>query len=141
MHIENTTTIAAPPDLVWTVTQDIGRWPEWTPTVTAARRLDDGPFGLGSTALLKQPAQPKATWTVTEFASGEHFSWETRRPGLHFVASHRLVPEGSGTRNTLSVDAHGLLAILFWPLLNFGIRKALADENHGLKSHCESHPR
>lgn len=138
MRINHTTSIAAPPDLVWSVTQDIERWPEWTPTVTSARRLDGGPFGLGSTARLKQPAQPEATWTVTGFVPGEHFTWETRRPGLHFVATHRLAPEGSGTRNTLSVDAHGVLAVLLWPLLSMGIRKALADENHGLKTRCES---
>lgn len=138
MRLENTIAIAAPPELVWSVSQDIERWPEWTSTVTAASRLDNGPFGLGSVALLKQPTQPEATWTVTEFVPGERFSWETRRPGLHFVGSHHVIPEGGATRNELRVDAHGVLSILLWPVLWLGIRKAIADENRGLKARCEA---
>ena len=48
MIAEHTTRIEAPPAEVWRVPLDIDRWPEWAPTVTAAQRLDDGPFRVGT---------------------------------------------------------------------------------------------
>ena len=47
MKADHIIRIDAPPSLVWQVTTDIDRWPDWTPTVDEARRLDDGPFTLG----------------------------------------------------------------------------------------------
>ena len=34
---------------------DVERWSEWTSTVTPAKRLDDGPLGVGSQARIEQP--------------------------------------------------------------------------------------
>ena len=140
MTAENTIHIDAPPPAVWRETVDIDRWPEWAPTVTHARRLDDGPFRLGSRAAVKQPAQPQATWTVTDLVPGERFSWDTAWLGLRMRATHALVPEGDGTRNTLHLEAAGALATVFGLVLGPLIRRALADENRGLKSWCERRP-
>lgn len=136
--IENTIHIAAPADIVWAVTEDVERWPEWVPTITAVRRLDDGPFGLGSTARIKQPAQPESDWTVTEHLRGERFTWETRRPGLRMAASHEVRQEESGTSSTLRLKASGVVAVLLLPLLRAVIRRALAQENRSLKARCEA---
>ena len=140
MTIEDTISIDAPTDDVWRVTADVDRWPEWAPTVTAVRRLDRGPFGLGSRTRIKQPGQPEATWTVTDVAAGERFTWETARPGLRMRATHELVPEGGGTRNTLRLEATGVLAPLLALVLQPLVRRALADENRGLKARCEAAP-
>lgn len=137
MTLEDTIHIAALPDVVWAVTEDIERWPEWTPTVTAARRLDDGPFGIGSRARIKQPAQPETDWTVTEYVHGERFTWESGRHGLRMAGSHRIWRDESGTFNTLRLEASGVVAALFWPLLRVAIRRALEAENRGLKARCE----
>ena len=137
MTAEHTTHIDAPPAEVWRVTLDVERWPEWTPTVTAARRLDDGPFRVGSRVRIKQPGQPEATWTVTDLVPGERFAWETARRGLRMRATHALTPDGTGTRNTLRVEADGILGTIFSPLLRPLVRLALVDENAGLKARCE----
>lgn len=137
MRIIDTTHIEAAPEVVWAVTQDVERWPEWTPTVTSVNRLDRGPFGLGSVARIKQPMQPEAEWNVTEFEPGRRFAWETRRLGLHMTGSHDVSPNGLGTTNVLGVEAKGALAVLLWPVLRLAIRRALADENRGLKANCE----
>lgn len=138
MIIENTIHIEAPPDVVWAVTVDIDRWPEWTPTVTAARRLDEGPFGVGSVARIEQPGQPASDWTVTEHVREERFTWETRRRGLRMVASHQVRGEGSGTSNTLRLRASGWVAVVLWPVLRLAVRRALIQENQGLKTRCEA---
>ena len=137
MRVDDAIHKAAPPDVVWAVTEDVERWPEWTPTVTSVTRLENGPFGLGSVARIKQPGQPEAEWTVTEFGSGQRFSWETRRLGLHMTGTHELSPDGAGTKNVLRVEAKGVVAVLLWPLLRFAMRRALSAENRGLKARCE----
>jgi uncharacterized membrane protein len=136
MTVHDAIYIDAPPAVVWRVTVDVERWPEWTPTVTSVSRIG-GPLALGSVARIKQPAQPEAEWVVTEFEEGQRFAWETRRPGLHMIGRHEMHPESSGTRNVLHVHARGVVAVLLWPVLRFMMRRALADENGGLKKRCE----
>ena len=53
MTLDHVLQIAAPVEVVWDVTVDVDRWSEWTPTVEAVRRVDEGPFDVGSTAVLK----------------------------------------------------------------------------------------
>ena len=137
MRVEHVIHIAAPPDVVWAVTQDVERWPEWSPTVTSVKRVDEGPFRLGSTARIKQPLQPEAEWVVTEFVGGQRFAWETRRRGLYMKGTHELSPDDAGTKSLLRVEAKGAAAALLWPLLRIAMRRALSDENHGLKARCE----
>lgn len=137
MRVTDTLHISAAPDAVWAVTADVERWPEWTPTVTSVRLLGDREFGLGSVARIRQPMQPESEWTVTEFSVGRRFAWTTRRTGIRMTGTHDIIAEGSGTWNVLRVDAHGWLAVVLWPLLRWPMRKALADENRGLKARCE----
>jgi uncharacterized membrane protein len=137
MIVEQTTHIEAPPDVVWRVTADVERWPEWTPTVTSVKRLSEAPFGLGSVARIKQPGQSEADWVVTRFDPGQCFAWETKRTGLRLVGKHEISAEGGGTRNELRVHADGVLAVLLWPVLGVALRRALTEENQGLKKYCE----
>jgi uncharacterized membrane protein len=138
MTIEHTIHIEVPPEVVWAVTEDVERWPEWTPTVTAARRLDKGAFGPGSVFRIKQPGQPESDWTVTEFVRGRRFTWETRRPGLRMAATHVMSADAAGTVNTLRVETSGIMAVVLWPVLWPAVRYALKQENIGLKARCEA---
>lgn len=138
MTLEDTIHIEAPADVVWAVTEDIERWPEWTPTVTAAHRLDDGPLGIGSRVRIKQPVQPESDWTVTEYVHGHRFAWTTRRSGLRMTASHEVCRHEPGAANVLRVDVSGVAAVALWPVLRIAIRHALAQENRSLKARCEA---
>ncbi len=137
MRVTNTLHIDAAPAVVWAVTRDVERWPEWTPTVTAVRLVDGGDLAVGSVARIRQPMQPESEWVVTELEPGRRFVWETRRTGLRMVGGHEIEPDGDGTRNVLTVEASGALAVLLWPVLRLAMTKALADENRGLKARCE----
>lgn len=138
MKVDDTIHIEASPEIVWRVTRDVARWPEWTPTVSAVTRVDQGPFGLASVVRIKQPMQPEAQWVVTVFDEDRCFAWETRRPGLRITATHELVPDDTGTTNILRVETEGMVATLLRPLLGMALPRALAQENHGLKARCES---
>ncbi|MGD8428179.1 MAG: SRPBCC family protein [Balneolaceae bacterium] len=135
--IEDTIYIETPKNLVWNVIENIEQWPQWTPTITDVHRLDDKPFGLGSKARIKQPGQPESIWTVTEYIPEEGFTWETKRRGLHMTAIHQVTQKESGTLNTLQILASGFYAVIFRFVLKAAIRRALMQENKGLKLRCE----
>ncbi len=78
MHLEHSLSIAAPADVVWAVTLDVERWPEWTPTMQRVERVDAGPFRIDSQARVKQPQFRETIWTVTALQPGYSFSWQTR---------------------------------------------------------------
>ena len=138
MRVEHVIEIDATPPVVWAVTVDVERWPEWTPTMTSVEREDDGPLRVGSRARIEQPGLPQAVWTVTELRDGERFTWETRVRGMNLVATHELAAAEGGTRNALRVQVEGFLARLFWLIIRRSLRRALAQENEGLKRRCES---
>lgn len=138
MKIENTIVIAAPRSVVWNVTIDVEGWPQLSPTFTSVKRLNDGPFDVGSSALIKQPGLPAAKWVVTSLAQGEGFTWEGRVRGIHLIATHELTTHQRGTQNVLRVEMRGLVALLVWPLICHPARRSLERENACLKAKCES---
>ena len=104
---ETTRHIEAPTPPVWEVLYDVARWPEWTPTIDSVERLDDGPFGVGSRAKVRQPKLPQAQWEVTEVVDGRSFTWEATGPGMKTIARHEVVPDGTGSTVTLSIEQTG----------------------------------
>ncbi|HEY4309067.1 MAG TPA: SRPBCC family protein [Pirellulales bacterium] len=129
MHLEHSLVIPARPEVVWAVTIDIERWPEWTPTMERIERLDTGPFRVGSQARIKQPQFKEAVWTVTTLEPGRGFTWATRTGGLTMVASHEVVPSPGGCTSILQLDVTGLVALLLAPLVRRGAAQAMATEN------------
>ena len=99
--------IDSPAEPVWDVLFDVAHWPEWTPTIDQVERLDDGPFGVGSRARVRQPRLPRATWEVTEVADGRSFTWMASGPGMRTIARHEVVPDASGCTVTLSIEQTG----------------------------------
>lgn len=138
MIIEQTILIEASPDLVCRVTIDVERWPEWTPTVTRVIRIDEGAFGVGSGARIKQPGMRECLWRVTEMREGIGFTWETRVHGMTMVATHEISAHSDGAKNMLRLTVKGLVASLLWPMIRGKLQQTLARENEGLKRAVES---
>jgi uncharacterized membrane protein len=137
MRWTETVLIDAPVAVVWRLTTDVEGWPAISPTITTVERLDDGPLRVGSRARIKQPGQPTAVWTVTEFEPDAGFSWRTVRPGLVLTGTHRVTAEPKGCRNTLHLDASGPLSRPLGLLLGGVFRKVLRTENAGFKAAAE----
>ena len=137
MKIDHIIDINASPEAVWAVTEDVERWPEWTPTIESVRRVNQGPFDVGSTAWIKQPGMPESEWTVTALTKGERFTWEAWIRGMRIVATHEIVASEDGTQNKLTIEVTGLVARILWPLMRRSTRKLLEQENMGLKVRCE----
>ena len=139
MKLEDVIYIDASPEVVWTATEDIERWGEWSPFVESISQLDKGPFGPGSTASIKQRGLPRVQWQVTVFNPGKMFTWESRLWGIHMVATHEVNPSGTTVQSVLRIEMLGSVAILLGPLLRSPVRRSLEAENAGLKAFCEAH--
>lgn len=138
MYLERSIDIAAPPDLVWEVMSDVERWHEWTASIQSVERLDSGPFGLGSRALVRQPRLRPATFEVMEFNPGRNFVWTTRSGGLEAVADHRVEAIPGGTRASLSLRFSGLPLMLFGWWVRRITERYFTMEAEGLKRRSEA---
>jgi uncharacterized membrane protein len=130
--------IDAPPRRVFAVLCDVERWPEWTSTMISVQLLQHVPFGVGSTARIRQPRLRPAVWRVTELEDGRNFTWTTRSPGLRMTAGHWLEPREGGSRVTLSFELSGLVAPLVSWLYGSMIERFITTESQGLKKRSES---
>ena len=130
--------INAPADRVYEVMSDIDRWPEWTPSVTSIKRLDTGPFVVGSRAVIRQPKFPPALWTVTAIDGQRSFTWMNRAPGITVTAHHSINGFGNATTATLSLCYEGLLGGLLARMTRGITNRYLAMEAKGLKARSEN---
>jgi carbon monoxide dehydrogenase subunit G len=137
VRFEHSVHVDAAPAKVWDVLSDIERWGEWAPAVKSVERHDSGPLKVGSSATLDLKGAPKAKWTVTELTDGRSFTWVS---DARVSASgwHVAEPDGEGTRLTLGIEAPGLLATLFWPMIMPVFRRNVRAEAEGLKKRCEA---
>lgn len=129
--------IAAPADVVWNVISDVERWPEWTASVKRVRRLGQGPFGLGSRALINQPKFPPAVWKVIDLNEGRRFQWQSGAPGMWVVGDHSVTPTAGGSRATLALHYSGLFGGLMSRMTRGITERYLAMEAAGLKRQSE----
>ena len=104
--------VEAPVEQVWEVLREVERWPEWAPTVTSVRRLDDGPLAVGSRVRVEQPRIPPTEYVVTELEPSRSFTWVATGPGVRTTARHLLEELGTGgTRVTLAVEQAGPVGV------------------------------
>ena len=134
-----TVDVAASPEAIWAVLIDVERWPEWTASVRRARRLDVGPFVVGSRARLEQPKLPPAVWRVTELVAPHSFIWVSGAPGLTTEAVHRLdLNERGGTTVTLGISQRGPLGRLMAGFIGGLTERYVNMEAEGLKRRAEA---
>jgi uncharacterized membrane protein len=132
-----TVDIAAPAERVWQVMTDVELWPEWTESVQNVKRLDNGPFRVGSRARVKQPKFLPAVWEVTEVNAQRGFTWISRSPGVIASAKHRIEPTARGSKVILSVAYGGLLGSIVAKVLGGVTDRYLMFEAAGLKQRSE----
>jgi carbon monoxide dehydrogenase subunit G len=104
--------INAPPDVVWKTLADVGRWPEWTPSVRSLELLD-GTLAVGHRVRIRQPKLPTVVWTISEVQPGVSFSWQSHRRGADAIGRHALIDNDDGTSTAvLGLSQTGLIGTL-----------------------------
>ncbi len=135
-HFSISVDIAASPERVWEVMRDIGRWHEWTPSISSIRPEGDI-FAVGRRAVIKQPKFPDTIWTVSALDAGRGFTWVSNGPGVRVLAHHRIESNGSGTRVTLALENQGIFGGLLGSLTKGITQRYLRLEAEGLKARSE----
>jgi hypothetical protein len=104
--------IDAPPETVWTVLTDLGRYPEWNPLFREA----SGEVAVGNRITLRSvhPANGRLMTVrpkITVADPGAELRWVSSLPGI-ISGEHRftLAPAGGGTRLEQAETFRGLLA-------------------------------
>jgi uncharacterized membrane protein len=138
--VEESIEIAATPERVWAVMENVERWPEWTASMRSVRRLDTGPFAVGSRVRIQQPGFPPAVWKVNRLEPGREFTWVASGPGFQTTGLHRVEPVGEGrSRVTLGIENKGPLAFLM-SLFAGKTQRYVRMEAEGLKARAEAPP-
>ena len=130
--------VEAPVEQVWEVLREVELWPEWAPTVTSVRRLDDGPLAVGSRVRVEQPRIPPTEYVVTELEPGRSFTWVATGPGVRTTARHMLEELGTGsTRVTLAVEQAGPVGVVMGRFYRRLTDRYLTAEAEGIKARSE----
>lgn len=108
-------------------------------TVLDAKRLDSGPFTVGSRTRVLQPKLRPAVWQVTELDEARGlFTWVTHSPGVVVTGRHRVEAAGNGSRATLSIEFSGWLGPLIARLVRKLNEQYVTTEAQSLKKRCEN---
>lgn len=137
--VERSITIGVPPERVYEVFVDPGRWLEWNPHMREMKPLSEGPLAPGFKARLAARFNPfTSTWEVTEVKAGRSFAWTSSSlvPGLRLVFDHIAEAADGGTRATIRIDIGGPLALVGGLAGPFG-RRFLGRSLDSLKAMLE----
>jgi uncharacterized membrane protein len=138
MEYRVSTPAAASPEDVWRLFVDVERWPDMTRSLRAVRRVDGGPFQVGSEAIVRATGQPRARWRVTEMEPGRSFVWQTRVGAVTTVGAHIVDPDAQGSVITSTLGLHGPAAGLVGALMGRLIQRNITMEVEGFKHAAEA---
>ena len=138
-EFKNVSTIDRPPEAVWPVMSGVMRWPSWTPTVLSVEALAEDDPAVGRSYRVCQPKLMPAVWTITEWKSGESFTWVSKSLGLTATGEHRVESDGKGGSTvTLRVVFEGFLAPVIALLAGPLTRHYVEIEAQSLKEAVEA---
>jgi uncharacterized membrane protein len=138
VNFETTVEINAPLDTVWEILVDVDRWPEWTRSISAVKRLDEGAVGVGSRVRIKQPRMTALVWQVAEFEPGVSFTWRTASLGVTIIGTHRLTRTNDERVSvTFGIRQSGALAPMIALLTAARTKRYVQMEADGLKRRAE----
>lgn len=129
MQVEHRINVAAPPELIFRIYEDVPGWRTWDPDTESATL--EGPFAVGSRGKLTPTRGSTVPMRVTDVVRDRSFTVECRIPLFRMVFEHELVPLGSTTEVVHRVLFSGALSPLLGRMiarqLNSGLPLTLAN--------------
>jgi hypothetical protein len=135
MQFEEQILIAAPPEKVFALYENVTAWSSWDPDVKASSI--EGSFSSGASGSLQPSSGPKARIKFTEVMPNRSFTVETKLPLCVMRFEHELTLLPSGTNAKHRVTFQGLLSPFFGRVIGSQIRKGLPNTLQGLKRAAE----
>jgi hypothetical protein len=126
--------VSAPPEVVWEVLTDFGRWPEWNPEVKSMSF--DGPLAPGS--MFRWKAGPGTiVSTLEEVDPPRYVRWRGRTVSIAAIHEWRLEQRDGGTHVETEESFSGLVARLLRRSLQKQLDSALRQGLEHLKREAE----
>ena len=135
MQFEEQIVIAAPPEKVFALYENVTAWSSWDPDVKTSSI--EGSFSSGASGSIKPSSGPKARIKFTEIMPNLSFTVETKLPLCIMRFEHELTLLASGTNAKHRVTFQGLLSPFFGRVIGSQIRKGLPITLQGLKHAAE----
>lgn len=135
MQFEEQIIIAAPPEKVFALYENVDAWSSWDPDVKDSSI--EGSFSSGASGSLQPSSGPKVSIKFTEVMPNRSFTVESKFPLCVLRFEHELTLLPSGTNAKHRVTFQGLLSPFFGRVFGSQIRKALPGALQSLKRAAE----
>ena len=135
IQFEEQIVIAAPPEKVFALYENVAAWSSWDPDVKTS--TIEGSFSSGASGSLQPSSGPKAKIKFTEVMPNRSFTVETKLPFCVMRFEHELTHLPAGTAVKHRVTFQGVLSPFFGRVIGSQIRKGLPNTMQGLKRAAE----
>lgn len=135
MQVEHRVLVAASPETVFRIYEDVQNWHTWDPDTKQASL--DGPFRVGSRGRLTPPKGMAVPMLLTRVEPGKCFTVESKIPLFRMLFEHELVPLGGKTEVIHRVTFAGLLSVVLGPMLSKQLNAGLPITLRNLKALAE----
>jgi hypothetical protein len=129
MQVEHRISVAAPPERIFAIYEDVQHWHTWDPDTKAASL--DGPFRVGSRGKLTPTKGNAVPMLLTAVEPNHLFTVESKIPLFCMLFEHELLRRDALTEVIHRVTFSGLLSFILGPLiakqLNIGLPRTLAN--------------
>ncbi len=138
MAFELDATIPATPDLVFSVLTDVDHASQWMPSILKVERLDDRPFGVGTSWRETRQAGKRtmeSTVRVVACERGARLALRVESDAMEGEMAFTLKPTGPGTgvHYTAQMKGRGMMR-----LMTGTINKMMAQEDANLLQRLET---
>lgn len=126
-HLEETRAIPLPVDVVFPYAADFGNSEFWDPGVDKARKVSEGPIGVGTRYQLEGSFGPRTIqmeYEITLFEPNERVVLEGGGTGFRSVDDMQFTPDDGSTtiHYTADITLHNSLRFL-GPLMNWPLKR------------------
>ncbi|HUY09135.1 MAG TPA: SRPBCC family protein [Candidatus Dormibacteraeota bacterium] len=144
-EFEIATVIDRPPDKVFAFLVNWDRYPDWSGSLSAARKTSEGPLGAGSTANLVGKMLGRGFETsvvVTEYVANERFATKTTSGAFYLEVGYKLESADGKTAVTTAVrgESKGFFK-LAEPVMVRVTKKQFETDTESLKALVEGEPK
>lgn len=135
MKVEHRIAIAASPETIFRIYEDVRNWHSWDPDTKQASI--DGPFRVGTTGRITPPKGMTVPMLLTEVEPAKCFTVESKTPLFRMLFEHELVPVDGVTEVVHRVTFSGLLSFVLGPMLSRQLNSGLPVTLSRLKALAE----
>jgi hypothetical protein len=136
MQVEHRITVAAAPEVIFNIYEDVVSWPAWDPDTKQSSF--DGPFQVGSRGRLTPTKGNTVPMLLTRVEPARCFTVESKIPLFRMVFEHELVPTEDSTDVVHRVTFSGLLSLVLGPMLTKQLNSGLPVTLSNLKALAEA---